>query len=345
MGELILIANAGDGTISTLRLHRGPQPHLELLATSGELPGCGTFAVDAGRDLVHAAFKGDPPGVATLRLDRSTGALTEVSRRAVESSLTYLSLARAGRLLLGVSYGGGFGAVWPVQGDSLGEPHSRFTHRNLHCIVPDDHSGDDAAAGRVYAVSLGEDLIAQFAIDARGHLRPLDPPTVAAPTGSGPRHLIIDGANAYLVTEYSGELIRFRIDEAGHLARGESRDVVDPRAGLAHSRFGADPRAEALIWGADVHRAGRYLVTSERSSSQLASIALDAHGQLGAVLGYTPTEPQPRGFATTEDGEFVVAVGEASTHAHLLRVGRQGSLDTCDRVAIGRGANWVRCLA
>ena len=57
MSDLLLIANAGDGTISTLRLHRELQPRLEVLATSGDLPGCGTFAVDADLDLVFAAVK------------------------------------------------------------------------------------------------------------------------------------------------------------------------------------------------------------------------------------------------------------------------------------------------
>lgn len=338
MGELLLIANAGDGSISACRLHREPETRLEVLATTGGLPGCGTFAVDAGRDLVHAAYKGDAPGIATLRLDRVTGELSECSRRAVESSMTYLSLTRGGTTLLGASYGGGFGAAWPVEGEALGEPHSRFAHRNLHCIVP------NAAGDRAYAVSLGEDLVAQFEIDGEGRLSPLDPPTVAAPVGSGPRHLIVEGANAYLVTEYSGELIRFSVDAAGRLSAAESRDVVDPRAGLRHSRFGADPRVESLIWGADVHRAGSYLVTSERSSSQLTSVALDAHGHLRAVLGYTPTEPQPRGFVTTADGAFLVAVGERSTHATLYRTVPNGALEQCDRVPIGRGANWVRVV-
>lgn len=338
MSDLLLIANAGDGTISTLRLHREPEPRLEVLATSGDLPGCGTFAVDGEHDLVFAAYKGDPPGIATLRLDRGTGALTELARRDVEDSMAYLSLAADGRLLLGASYGGGFGAVWPVDDGVLGEPHSRFTHRNLHCIVSARAGGEE----RVYAVSLGEDLIAQFALDADGRLAPLDPPTVAAPTGSGPRHLVVEGSSAYLMTEYSGEAIRYDVGDDGTLHRAEAVDVVDPAAGLGHSRMGADPQEEHLIWGADVHRAGDFLVTSERSSSQLTVTRLDPSGRLGDVVGYTATERVPRGFAVSPDGRFVVAVGEESTAAQLLRRGDDGRLEEVDRAGIGRGANWVR---
>lgn len=347
--DLLLIANAGDGTISALRLHHGPEPRLEVLATSGNLPGGSTFAVDSERDLVHAAFKGEPAGIATLALDRATGILTELRRTPVEGSLSYLCLTPDGRSLLGASYSADFGCVWPVGDDGLGAPHSRFTHRNLHCIVIDEAATATGGSLRVYAASLGDDLIAQFTLDATGALAPLDPPTVAAPAGCGPRHLVVersgDQASAYLVTEFSGEVIRYTVTPDGRLRQAESIGVVDPDAALGHSRFGADPLAEQLIWGADVHRAGTHLLTSERSSSQLAVTALGTGGELDHVVGFTPTESIPRGFAVSPDGRFVVAVGEASTHAQLLEVGTDGSLTPRDRVPIGARANWVRFVS
>ena len=337
MTELLLIANAGDGTISTLRLHRGAEARLEMLATSGDLPGCGTFALDRDRGLVHAAVKGDPAAIATLRLDRDSGVLTELGRRDVEASMAYLSLSADGRSLLGASYGGDFGVVWPVDGHVLGAPHSRFTHRHVHCIIPAVVGGRE----RVYAVALGDDLIAQFDL-TEGRLTPLDRATVAAPAGSGPRHLVLDGDSAYLVTEFSGEAIRYDVRADGTLHRAEAVDVVDPRAGLRHSALGADPKEEQLIWGADVHRAGGHLVTSERSSSKLTVTRLDPRGRLGDVVGHTDTERVPRGFAVSPDARFVVAVGEESTHAQLLRLDPDGELAEVDRVPVGAGANWVR---
>ena len=335
MSELILIANAGDGTISTLRLHREPAPRLEVMATSGDLPDSGTFAIDADRDLVHAAYKGNPPGICTLRLDRESGSLAEVSRIAVSDSLAYLSLAAGGRALLGASYGGGFGAVWPVGEDGrLGEPHSRFEYRNLHSIVAD--------GTRVYAVALGDDLLAQFEMDEDGRLSPLDPPTIPAPKGCGPRHLIVDGPNAYVMTEFSGRAIRYDVHPDGMLEEAEALDVVDPTAGLEHSELGADPQEEPLIWGADVHRAGPYLITSERNSSRLTVIRLTDRGRLGEIVGYFDTERVPRGFGVSPDGRFVVAVGEESTFAQLLELHDDGRLEQVDRVQIGEGANWVR---
>lgn len=338
MSELILVANAADGTISTLRLHRDPAPRLEVLDTSGDVDGCGTFAVDADRDLVFAAYKGEPAGIATLRLDRTTGELTELSRRATGDAMTYLSLASGGAALLGVSYSGGLGAVWPVVGTELAEPHSRFAYDNLHCVVTvPTESGE-----RVYAVSLGEDLVAQFTLGDGDRLTPLEPATVPVTPGAGARHLVVDGSSAYLVTEFSGELIRFTVHPDGTLERAEATSVVDPGAGLQHSRFGADPKAARLIWGADVHVARGWVITSERSSSQLTLVRRGADGRLGEVVGYIGTEQTPRGFAVSDDGRFVVAVGEDSTHAQLLELLPDGALEQRDRVTIGRGANWVR---
>lgn len=338
MVDLVLIANADDGTISTLVLHQQAQARLEVLATSGDLPGCGTFAVDPDRLMVFAAYKGDEPGIATLRLDPDTGELTELSRRPVGGSMTYLSLTEDRTALLGVSYSGGFGALWPIDGERLGEPRSRFEYANLHCIVQHDRF--------VYAVSLGDDLIAQFTLEESG-LVPLDPPTVALPAGSGPRHLTLDGQHAYLMTEFTGEAIRLERQEVGQLVPAESRTVIDLTAGLSVSRFGADPLAEQLIWGADIHLAagGRFLLTSERTSSRITSTSLTAEGHVGEVIAHTSTLTQPRGFGVSPDGALVVAVGEKADQAQLLAVQDDGRLLEVDRVRIGRGANWVQFVS
>ncbi|QFG68693.1 lactonase family protein [Ornithinimicrobium pratense] len=335
MTEIVLIANAGDGTISTLRLHRGDRPRLEVLATTGGLEGCGSFAVDRERDLVYAAYKGEHAGIATLSLDRESGELAERSRTEVEDSMTYLELSHGGTLLLGASYGGGVGLVWPVQEGVVGEPTARTENANLHCVI--------ARAGHAWFVSLGDDLVSQHALSPDGALRPLDPPTLAMPEGSGPRHLILngDGNNAYLVTEFSGEVFRLTVQSDGTLQPHEAVHFVDPSQGLSHSRMDADPLEEHLIWGADVGIAGDLVLASERTSSLITSVPLQ-DGRLGEPVGFTPVPTQPRGFRVSDDGRYVVSVGERATEAVLLDVGQDGTLTQVDVAEIGNGANWVR---
>lgn len=336
----VLVGNATDGSISTLRV---TDDGLEQVATSQVGEGCAAFAVDAGRDLVLTATKEPEAGIVTLAFDRASGELSEVARAGVSETTAYLDLTRDGSVLLGASYHGGWGAAWPVRDGRLGEQTSRVEHGNVHCGIA------DAAGEYAYFVSLGDDLIAQCSLDADGVLTPLDPPTVAAPEGSGPRHLVLsdDQRSAYLMTEYSGEAIRFDRDPAtGLLTRAEAVEAFDTGRGLEHSRMGADPAEEHLIWGADLHLAGggSWLLTTERTESTLATVALDAEGHLGEVVSLTGTEKQPRGFNVTPDGRHAVVVGEKSGHASLYRLDDQGRAELVNRVETGEGSNWVRFI-
>lgn len=338
--RLVLVANAGDGTISTFRLcEAGPDSTLEPLQRVAVGTKCSTFAIDQNADLVYVAAGDDEPAIVTMTLDRTSGSLSEVQRFAVDERLTYLALTPDGCWLLGASYGGDVGHVWPVADGRLGEATARISHEKLHCVVTD---------GRfAYFVSLGDDLIAQFVLDG-GRLEPLDPPTVAAPTGSGPRHLVLNAAGdqAYLVTEYSGELIRHARDSiTGALTPCEAVDFFDPEAGLKHSEKGADPVAGHLIWGADVHLSSdeRWVIASERTESTLAAISLTSNGTLGSLSALTLTEKQPRGFAVSPGG-LVVAAGERSTQVGLHLIEPDGALPRISRTSTGAGANWVRIL-
>lgn len=334
--SLVLVANAGDGSISTFRF---AGERLERLAVTEGLSGCSTFVVDAERGLVYAGVKGDPAGIVTLRLDRATGILTPLSRRDLTGGgMNYLALTAGGSGLLGVSYGGGYGISSPVEDGAVGEPVSRIEFPNLHSVLP-------SADGRfAYVVSLGADLIAQYAIDDDLHLVPLDPPTVVAPAGSGPRHLVVDDAHeaVYVLTEFSGEVLHYRRDpESGLLDFVGAVTAFDTAADLGHSEFGADPLANHYIWGADLHPAGDRLWASERTESTLGAVAVAADGSLSAAVDLIRTEQQPRGFATSPDGRFLVAAGEKSLEVALYAVDG-GRLELLQRIETGRGANWVR---
>jgi len=336
--SLVLVANAGDGTITSFRLSGDS---LTLLATAEGLTGCSNFVVDDVRNLVHAAVKGEPAAIVTLALDQDSGVLTQISRRDLQGGgLNYVALTRDGSALLGVSYGGGYGISAPVGPDGVGEPVSRISYPNLHSVLPSD---DGKFA---YFVSLGADLVAQYAINDDLSLVPLVPATVAAPSGTGPRHLVLNDAQdaVYVLTEFSGEVLHFARDRAsGTLTLRGSSAAFDASAGLGHGVIGADPRADHLIWGADLHldADGRTLWASERSESTLAALTVSDDGTVAPPRHFTVTEPQPRGFALSPDGRHLVAAGEQSTTVSLYAVDGD-DLTLLERVETGRGANWVR---
>ena len=336
--HLILVANAGDGSISTFQLTDGA---LERIAVTEGLDGCSTFAVDAARDLIYAGVKGEPAAIVTLSLERSSGRLSEVSRRDLpDGGMNYLALTRDGGGLLGASYGGGYGISAAITDGVVGEPVSRVEFPNLHSVLP-------SADGRfAYFVSLGADLVAQYALDDDLRLVALTPETVAAPKGSGPRHLVLNDAQdaVYVLTEFSAEVLHFARDTSnGTLEPVGAASAFDPSKGLEHSRFGADPQAEHLIWGADLHfgAQGRWLWASERTESTLGAVSVADDGSLSAPTGFTVTEEQPRGFALSPDGAYLVAAGERSTSVALYAVDAD-RLELLQRAETGGGANWVR---
>jgi 6-phosphogluconolactonase len=140
--------------------------------------------------------------------------------------------------------------------------------------------------------------------------------------------------SAFVVTEFSGELLHYSRDGGtGRLTLTSQQSIVEPSAGLAHSRYGADPTAEHLIWGADVQLSpnGRWAWASERSGSTIATLALGLSGEPEPVTAFTATEPQPRGFGVTPDGTYLLAVGERSTTATLYEIGADAQLTVRDR--------------
>ncbi|MRG60120.1 beta-propeller fold lactonase family protein [Agromyces sp. CFH 90414] len=336
--SLVLVANSGDDSISTFHLQDGA---LERIAVTEGLTGTSTFVVDADRDLVYAGVKGDVPGIVTLALDRATGRLTPQSRLDLpDGGMNYLALARGGSVLLGASYGGGYGISSTVVDGVVSEPTSRIEFPNLHAVLP-------SADGRfAYFVSLGADLLAQYALSSDASLTPLDPATVAAPDGSGPRHLVLNagGDAVYVLTEFSGEVLHYSRDaESGVLTFHDAASAVDPSKNLGHSEFGADPLANHYIWGADLHfgSGDRFLWASERTESTLGALPIATDASPSAATSFTVTETQPRGFAISPDGKFLVAAGERSTTVSLYAVDGD-RLELRQQAETGNGANWVR---
>ncbi|MGL3150239.1 lactonase family protein [Microbacterium sp. A82] len=334
---LVLVANAGDNSISTFQL---ADERLERLAVTEGIIGCSTFAVDAARDLVYAGVKGEPAGILTLSLDRASGQLTPQSRLDLPNGgMNYLALTRNGTGLLGASYGGGYGISCSIADGAVGDPVSKVEFPNLHSVLP-------SADGRfAYFVSLGADVVAQYAVADDARLVPLTPETVAAPDGSGPRHLVLNDAQdaVYVLTEFSGEVLHFTRDvQSGQLELHGASTAYDTTKNLGHSVFGADPVANHYIWGADIHFAGdSHLWATERTESTLGAVTVSDDGSVSAPERFTVTEPQPRGFAVSPDGRYLVATGEQSTTVSLYAV-HGDDLELLQQAETGRGANWVR---
>lgn len=336
--QLVLVANAGEGSISVFRFDGSS---LERLSVATELQGCSNFVVDASRDLVYAAVKGRPAAIVTLRLDRASGELRSISRRDTpRGGLNYVALTRDGGALLGAAYSASYGLIAPINDGEVGEATTIVEHRHLHSVAP---SSDGRFA---YFVSLGDDVVGQYAITDDLELEALDPVGAVAPAGSGPRHIVLNGAEtfAYVITEFSGEVLRFERDASnGTLSFVDSASYADALQGLQRGVLGGNPLEPRSIWGADVHWGAdeQFLWTSERTTSTLAPLTVNSDGSLEDAASFTVTQQHPRGFGLSPDGRFLVAAGEGATQVSLYEV-RGDHLTELQQVETGAGANWVR---
>ena len=268
--------------------------------------------------------------------DRWAGSLSRLDLP--DGGMKYLALCRDGAGLLGASYGGGYGISCPVANGVVGDAVSRIEFPNLHSVLP---SADSRFA---YFVSLGADLVAQYALTEDLRLVALEPATVAAPEGSGPRHLVMNEAQdaVYVLTEFSAQVLHFvRDTETETLELRDAAHAFDPRRDCPTAGSGPIP-AQSTSSGVPTCSSATAPppVVSERTESTLGAVSVGDDGRC-RPRAFRGDRAEPRGFALSPDGAHLIAAGEGSTTVSLYAV-QDDSLELLQRAETGRGANWVR---
>ena len=330
---LVYVSCADSGELMVYRLdpEQGALLPLQQLQPGGKLMPM-AFSPDHRR--LFVARRTDPLQALSFAVDPATGRLWPLGAGPLPHSMANISTDPTGRFLFSASYGGNQIAVSPIGIDGvLGEALAVLpTGPHAHCIKTDP-------SGRfVLATSLGGGVVMQYHFDAEtGKIRPNAVPELQPHNGASPRHFVF-GADArlvYLVNELNAAV-----------------DVLafDAETGTLHTLQTVSSLPEGFVgepWASDLHLSpdGRFLFTSERRSSTLATFAVDAtSGQL-TLLSHTPTETQPRGFAITPDGGFLIVAGEISHRLSVYRIDRvSGALALTSTCATGQGPNWIETL-
>jgi 6-phosphogluconolactonase len=352
----VYVSNADDGEIGIYRmLDSGElQAGERVKAGAVVMP----MAVSPDRRFLYAASRSKPYRVHVYSIDRSTGALTQISTSPLAESFPYISLDRTGRYLFGASYGGHLISVNAIGSDGRvsTEPLQVIpVGRNAHSIRI------DASNRFVYVPTLGSDEVFMFRFDAKtGKLASNTPAVYLAKAMTGPRHFVTspDNAHLYLLSELVGTVTTFDIDgKTGLLTESGVATGLPPDSklgpGMPRGAVGgpnaAPPRnTDNDIWAADVHVLpnGRFLYMSERTSNSIAAFAVEpASGKL-TYLASTPTERQPRGFNIDSKGRFMVVTGEKSDTISVYAIdSASGALRPVGRYPTGKGSNWVEIVS
>ncbi|WP_417235558.1 lactonase family protein [Arthrobacter sp.] len=321
-------------------------------APSAEVDAVRSLAADAERGLLYAGSSGKPPRLTALRFDRASGALSEAGAVELADSTAYISLDADAAAIRSASYHQD--VINSVALDADGLPIAPAVRAPSPGAKA--HSVRSSPDGRfVYATSLGSDRIVWYSVaegDRAGSLALAG--SVDAAAGSGPRHLIFnaDASLLYVVHEMSGEVAVYRRDGANGALEELQRIASVPaslglKPGFARSSGGPVPGPDA-IWCADIRLGtqGRYLFTTERSTSTVSTFAVDPDTGLLTFLRTAATEHQPRGAAVDATGSHLLVCGEKSGHISAYRIDpTDGSLGITDRAATGAGPLWIEVVA
>jgi 6-phosphogluconolactonase len=343
----VYVSNADDGDIGlyTLQPDGSLVPGARFKAEKPVMP----MTVSAKKDFLVAAVRAKPFSALTYGIDRSSGALKQMSTGPLAESLPYIYLDRSNRYLLGASYGANLVSVNPVSADGkVGEPLQVIpTARNAHAIVTDNTNKF------VFVPHLGTDQVFQFTFDEKtGKLAANTPPIVQMKAGSGPRHIIVSRDNrfVYVLGELDATVTTLSLDaKTGLLTQVSSSSFLSAETKLQPGAPRPTPgrNVDSDIWASDLHLHpnGHFLFAAERTSSTINTMSVDGAGKLTYVSS-TPTEKQPRGFRVDPSGRYMVVTGEKSDTISSYAIdGSTGALKLIGKYPTGKGSNWVEIVS
>lgn len=348
--QYVYVSNAKSGTITRYLLD-DKQGKLLLLGSTKAGDNVMPLSVSPDKSHLYASIRSEPFRVISYRIDPISGDLKQVGDANLPTSMANISTDKTGRFLFAASYGGHVVSVSPIDDSGVVVREAQQvldTGRNAHAI----HASPDNRF--VFSSSLGDDEMMQYLFDEEsGQLTPNSPASVKTEKYAGPRHFVFsnDGQYVYVLGELSGTVTTYEYDSNTGLLtlKGVSEGVPAKELALEN---GVPPSIKASndlpkIWTADMHLSadGRFLYVSERTKSIITTLSIDQNTGLPSYQHMTPVEQQPRGFALSKDGHFMVVSGENDANVGLYRVDVEtGEFTKIDGAPTGDGANWVEIV-
>ena len=270
------------------------------------------LALDPHGRYLYAAEEITVGHVSAFAVDPATGGLTLLNRQPSQGAdPAHLCVDRDGHWLLVANYSSGTIAIFPVAADgSLGaaadvvQHHGSSVHPERQQAPHAHYITVDPSNRFVLVADLGMDAVLIYRLDsAQGRLVSHDPPAIAMPPGSGPRHLAWhpDGRHAYVIHELASTL-----EVCSYDAQRGRLQSIQQLSTLPDGFTGTNSTAAVRV-----APSGRFVYGSNRGHDSIASFAVDgASGKLRAT-GHTPTQGRtPRDFNIDPAGRFLLAANQ-----------------------------------
>ncbi len=296
--------------------------------------GGGAIAAHPVKPLLYVMGSGGRPHQVkstVLELD-DRGAVARETPFNAELGCVYARTDPTGRCLLTADYGTGAVDVYPL--DEAGLPGPRAESRVEGPKMA--HAVGVSPDGRfVYVPHVKQhNALFQYALDRdTGTLTPLDPPDAAPAEGIGPRHVAFHPTLpvVYFTNEQQLGVSAYTRGADGRLALLAICDAVD--ASLEKVRKSAS--ASDIVITPD----GKFVFTGLRGHGVacdfVARFRVRDDGRL-ELLGRTPVDKLPWGFALSPDGGHLVVAAFEGKSITAYRIAADGDLATAGRLDCGR---------
>ncbi|MBT0727027.1 6-phosphogluconolactonase [Rosenbergiella australiborealis] len=302
------------------------QGDLTLLQTVNAPGQPQPLAINARQQVLYAGVKPEFR-VAAWKIG-PTGMLTWLDEAPLPGSATYISTDRDGDALYIGYYHDGFVSYGAL--DAQGRPSEPT---QVISGLEGCHSANiNIENNQLYVPALKQDRICVYPLRADKSLDEASVTQIDSAKGAGPRHMAFhpQGHFAYTINELDSTVMVIALHQDG--------DHVVQTLATQPEDFTGTP------WAADIHLTpdGKFLYTCDRTSSLLTIFAVSATGDALTLVGYHPTETQPRGFTLDKTGKFLLATGQKSHHIAVYSIDKQsGKLTDLGRHPAGKGPMWA----
>jgi len=301
---------------------------LAPLGLAGESANPSFLAIHPNHGFLYAVNETDTyqaqktGSVSAFAIDRATGKLTLLNVvSSGDPGPCHLVVDNAGQDVLVTNYGVGSVAVFPILADGRLGKATAFLPHTGHSVNPERQKEPHAhsmytSPDNRFAVSadLGTDQVYVYRFDAaKGTLVPNDPPSVAVPAGSGPRHFAFhpSGKFAYVIEEMASSITAFSYDATA--------GVLHPLETV--STLPKDFKGKSTCAEIEMHPSGKFVYGSNRGHDSIAVFAMDAARGTLTPVEYVSTQGKtPRGFGIDPTGAYLIAANQETNALVVFRI-------------------------
>jgi 6-phosphogluconolactonase len=276
------------------------------------------LAIHPNGRVLYAVNEVDAGAVSAFAIASDTGALTRINQQPSEGGAPcYVSVDRAGRVVLVANYAGGSVALLPIQPTGAlatathvdqhrghGPNAERQDAAHAHCIVP--HPSNRFAL----SADLGIDRVLVYRLDD-GTLRHIESGDAHLHPGAGPRHLAF---HPRLPLVFVANELDSTVTTLGFDSERGTLTVLETRSTLPAEWRGTS-------YAADIHIAslGNALYVSNRGHNSIAVLSVASPTGALALEQVVPTEGDwPRNFSLDPTGRWLLVGNQRSGSVVVL---------------------------